>query len=285
MPTYTPLASATVVLPGGLMLTAVEEDTGVEWILTELGGWGAMSSTGEATQRAWQSGAWLSRAFYAGRVVTLKGSLYAPDEASAVDARERLLGSLPLTDPEVMQVTEGGVTLQAAIRQDTDQDVSWLTPTSATFDLQLFAPDPRRVSLTEHTASTGLPLWSGGLMAPFTVPFTIDAEGSAGVLRVVNAGTADAPATIRLDGPLDAPFIRHEESGSQLAFDLTVTDGQWLVIDLDAHTVKLNGQASRRGQMRGEWFTLTPGLNTISWGAASGGDDSLLTVTWRDAWR
>lgn len=121
----------------------------------------------------------------------------------------------------------------------------------------------------------------GGLDVPFVIP-AVHIDGSV-VAEVT--GNAPAKASLRIDGPVIFPEVHHLESGRSLTFDLILEDDQWLEIDLDRRTVLLNGQASRRGRMRGQWFELTPGTNTLAFAADSNDRDASLTVTWRDAYR
>lgn len=116
-------------------------------------------------------------------------------------------------------------------------------------------------------------------------PFTIDAVATSGLVEAVNQGNAVAPAQLRIDGPCQRPEVQHVQSGTSLIFDVILNSGQWLDVDLDNRTVLLNGQSSRRGRMRGGWFGLDPGVNTILFNAVDSNTDALLTVTWRDAYR
>lgn len=275
----------TVQLPGGIVLGA-DEPSGVGWVLDDLEGWDTTDSTGEVHQRSDQHGGWTTPAFYRPRHLVARGVIFGTSRAQVRDAMDRLLASIPLEVPGPVVVTQDGLTRQAHARQHGPQVVRWAGPYEADYDLQLVCPDSRKLSAgSARTLSTGLPAVVGGLTVPFDVPFTIDASGSAGVLRVTNTGSVEAPATLRIDGPVQYPQITHAQSGRTIALDLLIDAGQHVDLDLDHRTVMLNGTTSRRGRMRGDWFTLRPGLNTISWGAVAGTEDSTLTATWRDAWR
>lgn len=274
-----------ITLPTGLVLNS-EDQAGVEWRFDSLEGWDTPASTGSITQRAFQHGGWASKAFYASRVLAISGTIVAPTAELLRDAKDRLADAIPLDELGEIQVTEVDLTRSSWARQDGAPILKDINPRATRFSVQLAAPDPRRLRTgPPETISTGLPSSSGGLSAPFTVPFTIDATTDTGVLTVDVSGTIAGPVKLRIDGPAQLPTIRHEESGRELAFDLILDAGQWLDIDLDRRTVLLNGQASRRGLMRGRWFTLTPGTNTLSWSSLTTDPDAALTVTWRDAWK
>lgn len=148
------------------------DQVGVEWRIDTVEGWNATSTTGEHTQRTYRDGAWGNRAFRPARVITITGSLFAPLAGSLADrwaivqqATERLLGAIPLDEPQPLTVTMGGQSLMVYARQDGEQFVDVVDPgDEATFSLQLVALDSRRLSAgDEHTASTGLPRFEGGL--------------------------------------------------------------------------------------------------------------------------
>lgn len=274
-----------VTLPAGLVLNS-EDSAGVVWHLEDLSGWDPTGSTGEVTQRAYQSGGWASRAFHTPRTLAIQAVVVAPTPAALLDAKDRLAAAIPLDDLDELRVDEAGTSRSVWIRQDGDPIFKDINARATRVSLQLVAPDYRRLrSGPASTLTTGLPSSSGGLAVPFAVPFAIAATTVTGVLSVVNAGTTTAPAVVRLDGPVQRPVIRHEEQGLELLFDLILDAGQWLEVDLDTHTVMLNGQASRRGLMRGRWPTITPGTNTLSWSSLTTSPSAAMTVSWRDAWK
>lgn len=133
----------------------------------------------------------------------------------------------------------------------------------------------------------GLPTYTGGLTAPFTAPFTIDAVPASGVAALVNNGTAEVGLDIRLSGPVERPFvtlIRDDGSFQRLDFDVVLADGQWLDINTRERTVLLNGSTSRRGQTSGLWPTLPTGTHELRWGSATYNDTATMAVTFRAAW-
>lgn len=483
-----------VTLPTGLVLNS-EDSAGVVWHLEDLEGWDPTGSTGEVTQRAYQSGGWVSRAFHTARTLAIQAVIVAPTPAALIDAKDRLAAAIPLDDLDELRVDEAGAARSVWIRQDGDPIHKDINPRATRVSLQLVAPDYRRLrSGAASSLTTGLPSSSGGLGIPpsvevrrnlcvdprltsgttsatrwygtggsgvstwgnaggpdgrtfgrktwsvvptgtadvgfqgntsyktvvtpgvpvfvsakvrcnnavgtfsvgaqfydaagatlgstvystatatditlsptwqtvsgwvtppgnaasmiyiisnwragvggisagttldcadvvvatlatdffdgsfspdsdltaswtgaanaspsvlytrggFAVPFSIDATTVTGVLSIVNAGNAPAPAVVRIDGPAQRPVIRHEEQGLELLFDLILDAGQWLEVDLDKHTVMLNGQASRRGLMRGRWPAIVPGTNTISWSSLTADPSAAMTVSWRDAWK
>ncbi|WP_139244786.1 hypothetical protein [Arthrobacter woluwensis] len=49
-----------------------------------------------------------------------------------------------------------------------------------------------------------------------------------------------------------------DDLGNRMTFNLVLTVGQFLVIDLDKKTILLNGTASRRTALRGSWINPRP---------------------------
>lgn len=154
---------------------------------------------------------------------------------------------------------------------------------------EFVALDPLIYAGTESTTGAfGLPTFVGGLTVPFTVPFTIDAEAVDGEATAENVGTVDTGLTLRIDGPVEEPrvTVQGPDTVETIRFDGTVPSGRFLLIDTAGRTATIDGlpQASRRGQITGDWPLLPPGESTILFRAADLNDAGTLTVTWRSAW-
>jgi hypothetical protein len=260
------------------------DDFGVEWILSSLTGWDAGPSTGGVEQRASAHGGWLDTAYLAPRSVAVEGSLIANTWDDAEAALDRLYAAIPLNAPGWLYVNGGARTLQALVRQDGDPLVErsggW-----ARFSLAFVAPDPRRYSNTETTASTGLPQTSGGLSLPFSLPVSIGATTTAGVLTVTNEGNMAAPWTATLTGPVPAgATITHRGLSKTLRFPHAVDAGRTLAVAYDGSlSALLDGTAGR--VVTGSPFFLEPGANEIAFAAPSYDAASLLSLTFRSAWK
>jgi hypothetical protein len=149
------------------------------------------------------------------------------------------------------------------------------------------ALDPTLYGAAEHQVSTGLPVTSGGLTLPATAPLTVTGVHVSGRVTLVNAGRKTAGLRLRVDGPVPEPRVSLIVSGQPtqtLRCWLTLDAGQWLDIDTAARTAYLNGLASRRGQVSGQWPLLPAGPAELVFGAGGHDPDALLTASWRDAW-
>lgn len=93
-------------------------------------------------------------------------------------------------------------------------------------------------------------------------------------------GNRPSPGTFTISGAATNPAITC--AGTTLSLTLSMSTGDNLVIDLDTHTVILNGTTSKRGSLTlsGNWPVFKPGNNAISY---SGG--GTLTAYARSAWR
>lgn len=137
---------------------------------------------------------------------------------------------------------------------------------------------------------TGLPTFDGGLIVPFTVPFTVDGVQLGGRELIANDGTAETGLFLRLDGPLQEPRVtlqRPDGSTPTLRFDLTLSSGQWLEVDTGAETAFLNGlpQSSQLGRTAGDFFRLPPGESTLRFNHTGDHNTTAqITVSYRHAW-
>jgi phage-related protein len=144
----------------------------------------------------------------------------------------------------------------------------------------MVALDPRKVS-TALTGSTGLPVATGGWSIPWTIPWSIPSTVVAGHVSLTNVGNIAGRMLLRIDGPVVAPVVTHVSSGATLTFasSMTLAEGEWVDVDMEAKTVLANGTASRNGWVTSRgWFNFDPGVNLIAFSAATA-TDALLTVT------
>lgn len=150
---------------------------------------------------------------------------------------------------------------------------------------RLAATDPRVYANAETSASTSLPSAGGGLNFDAVADFTFGAVSTGGTITAENAGTFGTPVTFRIDGPATDPRVENLTTGESLGLDVTVADGDYLVIDTAARTVLLNGTASRYSSLvsGSSFFDLEPGENELTFRAATT-TTATLTAAWRSAW-
>ena len=271
----------------GSLILGGQEDSGVQWILEDIQGWGAPGGTLAPMQKPRQAGMWGGYSFAKGRPMVLKGTTSAPTAGLASDALDRLIDAFSL-DSVVLTVVESGRSRWTNVRRDGDVLPVWLGATAFSWSVQVVSLDSRKFGAA-LTGSTLLPLTSGGLTVPFTVPFTISSTVLSGQVPLTNPGNEVGPVTIRVDGPAVGPVITHTGiTGSSLVFasSLVLAAGEWLTINMESRTAMANDQASRSGYITSRgWFGFDPGVNVFSFTASGYNAASLMTVTATPSWK
>lgn len=153
---------------------------------------------------------------------------------------------------------------------------------------EFMANDPAIFSNTVDSATATLGVSSGG--HPFPLPAFPHGFGTAisGAALCTNAGNIDTYPTITVTaGGSGASGIAllNETTGDEWSITLSLTAGQYLVVDMKAQTVLLNGTADRGPFVDlpdSVWWAMMPGLNTIRLQATGTGTTAL--VEWRDAY-
>jgi hypothetical protein len=119
---------------------------------------------------------------------------------------------------------------------------------------------------------------------PFTVPFTIPAVQSSGIVNATNPGNVNGPVTVRVTGPCVGPVVTHvDRFGNPDVFAMTgfnLPAGQWVDVDMEAQTVLAQGQAERTQMVTSAGFgVFEPGLNTWAFTVASTTGTPTMSVT------
>lgn len=287
---YTPgqvLGGKTVALGSSVLLGAVDA-AGVAWTVNPDGlqGWDSSDVRTQYADREADHGAWAGPTYLAARVITLAGTIVAPDLPSLDTAMDQLAAAAALTDTG-LTVNET-IPRQCTVRRSGKLLLQPITDRIATYSVLLTAADPRRYSTTQQSQSTPLPSVSGGLSLPITLPLTITASTASGSFTLTNPGTIATRPVLTITGPVTNPTIvaqRPDGTVTQQTYTDTLGPGDVLVIDCDAHTVVLNGIVSRRRYLSGAWPEIPPGSAlTFQWSAASYDPSALLAGTCRAAW-
>ncbi len=264
----------------GIPLGQVDE-FGVDWAIDAKGfdGWGATRSTRRTEQKVRGHGGWSGDGFLSPRAMSIRGRAYCRTPEAAADALDRLNQAASIDDV-VLAVMEPGKARWLMVHRTDEVLNDWMTSTDFRWAFGVTADDPRKLH-AELTGSTALPSSTGGLTYPFTYPFTYDAVTVAGQVSLLNPGNETGPVRLRIDGPCTGPVVTHVASGRSVVFSssLVLSAGEWLSIDMDAHTVYGNGTANRRQYvLSDDWSGFEPGANTWSFTAAVYDPASLLTV-------
>ncbi|MFF7610750.1 phage distal tail protein [Streptomyces lavendulae] len=264
------------------------DGAGVAWHLQTLDGWDGSEVRAEFQQREADHGAWASRVYLGERPITLAGKIEAPDLAALDEAMEQLRAAAALTD--TLLVVYETVPKQAFVRRAGKPLIRELTDRIAEFSVLVTARDPRRYAAGIQSGTTGLPATTGGLVLPDTVPFTLSATTVAGAIPAPNVGTLATRPVLTIDGPVTQPQVLvqlPDGTVRALLYSQSLAAGDRLVIDTDAHSVTLNGTASRRRYLTTPqgWPELpAESTSTIQFQAAAYDAAAMLTAEWRSAW-
>lgn len=154
--------------------------------------------------------------------------------------------------------------------------------------LQLIATNPYlQRAISAPSVALVTPLYEipeDGLDIPETgIDFSVAEDG----IVIVNNGTVNSPALIRLIGPAENPQITNETTGQVIAIARTVEAGEVLEIDTKRGTVEIIDTLGERHSAfnyisddpgKFDFIELAPGENTISF-TVSGGSVGYLKVS------
>jgi hypothetical protein len=121
-----------------------------------------------------------------------------------------------------------------------------------------------------------------GIGTGFNMAFNVGFGGpiTGDTATVFNAGTHTAYPLITIAGPLSNPTLVDGVSGITMAFSITLSAGDLLVVDCRNKSVVLNGSASRRNSLAGlAWFSTPPkGTSAIQLFAVSGSGNATVQL-------
>lgn len=261
------------ILFGGQIISGsrkVLDEFGV-WISfdTFTGWWDLPSVTGNFVQHQYSDDGYVTDSRFAGRVITLKGTIHGPDRVTtrqAIDRFKAALSTAKNTDVPLV-VVEDELVRHAMVKLDHDPHISW-DPTKSVnpkFDLQFIAAKSRIV-------------WGDGSGYENTVPVNLTSSGPAAQVALLNEGEGAAPkCQLTLDG-FDTPTLTHVESGKSITINLTQAAGQQTIIDFDSRAVTDAAGNSIRGSVSGRLFKLQPGTNTFQITAKTYAASSVMTA-------
>lgn len=151
----------------------------------------------------------------------------------------------------------------------------------ATIDPRIYAVSTSSVNISLPIAGTGI----GFSIGPFPIGFGSNAIPNTGTLT--SYGNYTTPLTATINGPCTYPVITNNTTGSVVASTIVLASTDSLVISMDAHTMLLNNQSSRRNTLipGSIFFNLTPGATSVSFTSSDAVTAAgNVTFTWQDAW-
>jgi hypothetical protein len=283
--TYSP-----VYAPGGITLRIGQPDSnGISWYWQQIDGWDSPDVAGQVIQRSADHGGWPASQFLAPRIMTVTIQALAPTQALRDAARATLQQILPVginpNDLALMTYNEP-VPKQVLVRRSGKITESKDTLTGVIFSCNLVAPDPRKYAAqaSTETAYGSASGGGGGLVVPFTIPFTLDPGTPPGVMTVLNAGNFETRPTLTFKGPLTAPSVTNATYGQTISFSqIALGASDLLTVDLLNKVAYLNGSL-RNADLSSAWWVLWPGENTLELGSSASGSGAYLQCSWSDAY-
>lgn len=292
---------------GGLIYSAAGLDVefgttdsnGITWLWQKLEGWDGPDVQGAGViPRSGDHGAWASPQYYAARQLTLTVTASAPTQALRDTARALLQQAVPISDLAQLRYDEP-VPKFAWVRRSGKVTEKYPTLSDVTFTVGLVAPDPRKYSTVQRSQTIGLtPAGAGGgMVEPFTVPFTLQAASAPGAATAVNGGNFESPAVVVISGPVSGPTLSNAVTGQTVSWStLTLNSGDVLAVDMLNRQAYVNpsmvskdpGVPSSGGtywpaDATSSWWQLQPGGNQIGFGGTAQSGASAVFY-WRDCW-
>lgn len=234
-------------------------------------------------------GVWGSRFPAKEKYIILGGYCLAPTRSEAASRWDQLVRAFRRNDELLLQRYEPipkqmKVKLASRIEPEVGGDYGEAFRFTAT----VVAEDPFKYSV-EETATAAIGISAGGVAGrsyPRTYPLTYTAiEGADDFATFNNLGTADTAPLSRIIGPLPPGSWRilNDTTGSSLAFNIGILEGQILEIDHREHEAFLNGFPVT-SKKSGEWWRLVPGVNKLRLMAGDYNPTASYTAIARSAW-
>lgn len=253
---------------------------------------GSPSPRVASTARALSHGALDRTRYYDGRVISLRGEVWAGDAVTFWGAVDALKGAFALS-PGLKVLTwrrEGLAYDERALVRAAGQLTLPLKAGTwwAEFGAELFAPDPRVYSATLSTASYDPTLAGSGSGVAFPLAFPLTfGSASSSQLVVDNAGNISTPPVLTVTGPVTNPIVDNDTTGESVYTEgLSLSASDSLVIDTATRSATINGTAVPQyiDAELTRWFELAPGQNLLRLrGTGMTTGQTLLTCTYRDA--
>lgn len=270
---------------------------GCEWHVTfqnVSGLFDGVGSTLQTKDKAWSDG-WFSNIPVAqGRSISVEGHIIGKCTENCINAWDAFKRSFNITSQSLV-VELGNISRQVQVMQSSSAPlVEWAGVNILKFSIGLTALDSYLYDTQSVSGKTGLPHTQGGMMFPYHFEDINTGRGStwvwsettvSGSVRLTNTGSAPSPVTIRIDGPVVNPQIEHNPSGHVMAFDLSLGEGHYILINGATHEILIDGTDPARGSVtRREWSYAEVGENIWMFSAKEPSDNARMTVTFNPAY-
>ena len=292
---------------GGLIYAAAGIDiefgqtdsNGITWLWQKISGWDGPDVQGTGViPRSGDHGAWASPQYYAARALTLTVTASAPTQALRDQARALLQQAVPISDLAQLRYDEP-IPKYSWVRRSGKVTEAYPTLADVTFTIGLIAPDPRKYAAAGRALTINLQPSSvgGGLIVPFTVPFSLDAASPPGAATATNAGNFPTPPVAVVTGPVSGPVLTNLTTSQSVSWGgLTLGAGDKLVVDFLNKQAYVNpsmvsttvGIPSTGGtywpaDVSSAWWDIGPGNSVLQYGGIASSGASAVFY-WSDSW-
>ena len=234
---------------------------GCEWHVTfqnVSGLFDGVGSTLQTKDKAWSDG-WFSNIPVAqGRSISVEGHIIGKCTENCINAWDSFKRSFNITSQSLV-IKLGNISRQVQVMQSSSAPlVEWAGVNILKFSIGLTALDSYLYDTQSVSANTGLPRSQGGMTFPYHFEDIDTGKGSmwvwsettvSGSVRLTNTGSAPSPVTIRVDGPVVNPQIEHRPSGHIMAFDLSLGEGHYILINGATHEILVDGTDPAHGSV------------------------------------
>lgn len=235
--------------------------------------------------RPGRHGAMVTSQFYDGRLITLQGTISGVDYATYLANRQAFIAAtnIDLDGNNYPVPTRISYTMLDGTSYFVDvffdKPMMELTaPTRCDFQVTAIAPNPMIFGAIQVVSSAISRPSGGGYVVPMVVPY-ISAASTGGSVTLNNAGSETAWPIITLTGPLATPVLTNTTTGAVLQLSYTIATGDVVIIDMDNHTITLNGASLISTKTStSDWWGLVPGNNTITLTTTASADTGTAVV-------
>lgn len=205
--------------------------------------------------------------FLGDKVWTLEGEVWGVEQEDAFDKWyeiERVLYSMLRTGPKLCEWRQGltgrefrgMLSLASDVRPPLEEGAAVLRYTAQV----RFAAGHVFAQALRSIVGGDVAEGGGGGTYPTTYPFMYG-ESSGGLAVVQNPGTVETPPLVRVYGPVTSPRYVLVSTGQQVKLVGEIGAGDYVEVDHDARTVKLNGSADRLNMLdtpNSNFFAIPP---------------------------
>jgi hypothetical protein len=253
-----------------------------------------VGSTLQTKEKAWSDG-WFSNIPVAqGRSIAIEGHIIGRCTENCINAWDAFKRSFNITSQSLV-VELGNISRQVQVMQSSSAPlVEWAGVNILKFSVGLTALDSYLYDTQSVSGNTGLPNSQGGMTFPYHFEDINTRNGStwvwsettvSGSVRLTNTGSAPSPVTIRIDGPVVNPQVEHSPSGHIMAFDISLGEGHYILINGATHEILIDGTDPARGSViRREWSYAGIGENVWMFSAEEPSSNARMTVTFNPAY-